>query len=145
MKFCKKPAKKVFTKDLDGNTNGYLVELNKDNDLTTSYLTVAFAGCFKGFHLHTVRESNYICIKGKVKIILYTKEGFKEYILDSTNPEKLNIPINIPTGISNEWDKEAWLVNFPNPPYDPNLIDEQIDYKKEELTPYLWDNLKNGK
>ena len=47
----------------------------KNGQKTTCYLSVAYPGCFKGYHLHTVREANYVIVRGKAKIILYTLEG----------------------------------------------------------------------
>ena len=127
-------AKKVKTYDLNGNENGFLVELKKEGRKTVSYLTVAAPSAFKGYHAHKVRTSNYVCIRGKVKVILYTHEnGREEHILESDPPQKLHIPINVPTGIQNDWDEEAWLVNFPDPYYDPELEGEQVDYTQEEV------------
>lgn len=125
-------AKKVITYDLNNKENGFLIELGKDGEKTTSYLSAAAPGAFKGYHLHKVRTANYVCIKGKIKIILYTSSGREEYILDSNTPTRLHIPINVPTGLSNEWDEEAWIVNHPEPAYDPNLKGEQVDYTEAE-------------
>lgn len=134
----KETAKKVITKDLNGKENGFLIELGKDNHLTTSYLSCTAAHSFKGYHLHKVRTANYVCIKGKIKIILYTKNGREEYILSAENPERLHIPTNIPTGLMNETNEEAWIINHPNPPYDPNLKNEQIDFTEEECEKGLY-------
>jgi dTDP-4-dehydrorhamnose 3,5-epimerase-like enzyme len=137
----KELAKKVITKDSLGKTNGYLIELFKgiDGSKTEVYLTCTNPGSFKGFHLHKIRNSRIICLKGKVKVIIYGLDKFfgtwmsQEYILDSENPERLHIPNGLALGIENIGDEEAWCVNYPNPPYDPNLKDEQIEYTKEEL------------
>ncbi|MBI2032938.1 MAG: WxcM-like domain-containing protein [Candidatus Levybacteria bacterium] len=126
-------AKKVDTKDLEGNPNGFLIELFKDAEKTTLYLTAAKPGAFKGYHLHRVRGARYICIRGKMKIILYVDGKKEEHILTSNPPTRLYIPPNIATGLENIGDEEAWLINFPDPPYDPNLKDEQVDYTEEEL------------
>jgi dTDP-4-dehydrorhamnose 3,5-epimerase-like enzyme len=128
-------AKKVTTYDHSGQENGFLIELYKDGDKTTAYLTAAKPGAFKGYHLHRVRAARYVCVRGKMKIILYkpgTKE-VEEHILDSTKPQRLFIPKDIATGLENIGDEEAWLVNYPDPPYDPSLVDEQVEYTKEEL------------
>lgn len=124
----KELCKRVKTFDPSGEQNGYLYELFKSGRKTTCYLTSALPGCFKGFHTHRVRESNYVCVKGRIKIILITKNGREEHFLDSEIPERLNIGINIPTAIMNEWDEEAWLINMPDPAYDPLTTSyEQID------------------
>lgn len=128
-------AKKVKTFDLNGQENGSLTELYKDGEKTIAYLTTILPGKFKGYHLHRVRAARYICVRGKAKIILY-KPGEKnkeEYILDASNPQRLFIPNNIATGLLNIGEEEIWLINYPDPPYDPNLKDEQVEYTEEEL------------
>lgn len=129
----KEIAKKVTTYDLDKGVNGFLMELFKDGDKTTVYLSAVSAGGFKGYHLHKVRTARYICLKGKIKIILYVNGKREEHTLDSSKPERLFIPPNVPTGLLNIGDEEAWLINFPDPAYDPKLIGEQVDYTQEEL------------
>lgn len=128
-------AKKVTTINVDGSENGFLIELFKDEEKTVVYLTVIRPGAFKGYHLHKIRSSRYICLKGKTKIIL-ERPGIKEkeeYVLDGDMPQRLSIPKDIATGLLNIGDEDAWLVNFPDPPYDPNLKGEQVEYTKEEL------------
>lgn len=139
-KIKKEPCKKVVTKNSFGEPNGYLIELFKDGEKTTLYLTSAHPKAFKGYHLHRVRSSYYVCLKGKMKITVY--EGPKtvsgeaqkvEHILSADNPERLFLPTNVYIGLENISDEEAWLINFPRPPYDPNLKDEQVDKSSEEL------------
>ena len=128
-------AKKVTTHAATGEENGFLVELYKDEQKTTLYLTTTKPGSFKGYHLHRVRAARYVAIKGKMKIILY-KPGTaekEEYILDAEKPTRLFIPNNIATGLLNISDEESWLINYPDPPYDPSLKDEQVEYTEEEL------------
>ncbi|OGK43982.1 hypothetical protein A2957_02800 [Candidatus Roizmanbacteria bacterium RIFCSPLOWO2_01_FULL_38_11] len=127
-------AKKVTTYDLSRNENGFLVELfkSKSGINTEAYLTCATIGAFKGYHLHRVRASRYVCIKGKMKIILYINGKREEHILSEDNPQRLFIPKNIPTGLLNIGDSDGWLINYPDPPYDPNLKDEQVDFTEEE-------------
>lgn len=138
-KITSEPAKKVMTKDQDGANNGFLIECFKEGDKTIVYLSAANPGAFKGYHLHRVRAARYLALKGKMKIHLYTfKEGQWEYtekILDASNPqpERLFIPKNVATGLENIGVEEGWLINYPDPPYDPNLKDEQVEYTLEEL------------
>jgi quercetin dioxygenase-like cupin family protein len=126
-----KTAKKVPTYDLQGKQNGFLMELFKDGDKTIAYLSAALPGGFKGYHLHRVRAARYVCIKGTMKIILFINGKKEEHVL--TVGKKLHIPKNIPTGLLNNGNEEAWLINYPDPPYDPSLKDEQVDYTEEEL------------
>lgn len=126
-------AKKVITKDSSGNENGFLIELTKDGKLTTSYLSCCYPGAFKGYHLHKVRQANYVCIRGELTVIMYFPEGRKEVKLSAASPERLHIPINVPTGLRNDGDDEAWIINNPQPAYDPDLKGEQIDFTQEQM------------
>ncbi|MFA5029962.1 MAG: hypothetical protein WC495_00015 [Patescibacteria group bacterium] len=131
------PAKKVATKDHGGSENGFIIELYKDSNKTTHYLTAANPGAFKGYHLHRIRGAQYCVVKGKMRIILYVRKGEKwireEHFLDGEKPSRLYIPPDIATGLENIGDEEAWLINFPDPAYDPSLKDEQVEYSIEEL------------
>jgi dTDP-4-dehydrorhamnose 3,5-epimerase-like enzyme len=131
------PAKRVITRDHAGNENGWLLELFKDGPKTTAYLTAAAPGAFKGYHLHRVRVARYVCVRGRMRIILYVRKGDawvrEEHIMDAAEPSRLFIPINVATGLENIGDEEGWLVNYPDPPYDPDLKDEQVEYTQEEL------------
>ena len=124
-------AKKVPTFDLNGKENGFLMELFKDGNKTVAYLSAASPGGFKGYHLHRIRAARYICIKGTMKIILFINGKKEEHIL--TVGKKLTIPKNTPTGLQNIGSEEAWLINYPDPAYDPSLKGEQVDYTEEEL------------
>lgn len=126
-------VKKVITIDQSRNENGFLVELFKDGDKTVVYLSAARPGAFKGYHLHRVRAARYVCLKGKVKVITYQNKLRQEHVLDSAVPARLYIPNNIATGLQNIGDEDAWLINYPDPAYDPNLQDEQVEYTQEEL------------
>lgn len=134
------PAKYVVTKDHGGNENGFLIEMFKGgpaSELTEVYLSAAKPGAFKGYHLHRVRAARYVCLRGRMRIILYQREGQKwvreEHLLDAAEPKRLFIPKNVATGLENIGDEEGWLVNYPDPPYDPSLKDEQVEYTQEEL------------
>lgn len=126
-------AKKVATFGHDGAENGFLVELFKDGAKTVAYLTAAAPGAFKGYHLHRVRAARYVCVRGRMKIILYVEGKRIEHVLDADRPERLYIPANVATGLENIGDEEAWLINYPDPPYDPELRDEQVEYTEAEL------------
>jgi len=109
------------------------MELQKDKEKTTAYLTSCKPGAKKGYHLHTVREANYICISGKIKIDLYfMRNGEIEHITRVLQPgDKLNIPRYVATALINESNDTAWIINFPNPAYDPNLKGEQVEFTKK--------------
>lgn len=126
-------AKKIPTFDPSRIENGFLLELFKEEEKTVLYISATKPGMFKGYHLHRVRSARYVCIKGKMMIILYQNGIREEYILDANKPQRLFIPNNVATGLLNIGEEEAWLINCPDPPYDPNLKDEQVEYTEEEL------------
>ncbi len=133
-------TKRVKTFDASGKENGWLMELYKDQETgekTEAYLTAALPGAFKGYHLHRVRAARYVALKGKMKITTYEHINGKwvktETVLEAGNPERMFIPKNFATGLENIGEEEAWLVNYPDPAYDPKLKDEQVEYTKEEL------------
>ncbi|MBI5122298.1 WxcM-like domain-containing protein [Candidatus Roizmanbacteria bacterium] len=133
-------AKKVTTRAHDGSENGFLIELFKNKETgqkTEVYLTAALPGAFKGYHLHRVRAARYVALKGKMKITTYAHVDQKwvktETILDAVTPTRMFIPKDVATGLENIGTEEAWLVNYPDPAYDPALKDEQVEYTQEEL------------
>jgi dTDP-4-dehydrorhamnose 3,5-epimerase-like enzyme len=78
-----------------------------------------------------------VALKGKMKIICFERKGEQwekqEFVLDSEIPQRLFIPKNVATGLLNVGEEEAWLINYPDPAYDPSLKDEQVEYTLEEL------------
>lgn len=127
-------AKKVKTFDyVTKEENGFLIELFKDGKKTSAYLSCAKPRGFKGYHLHRVRAARYVCLKGKMKIILYVQGKREEYILTADNLKRLYIPPMTPTALQNIGTEDGWLVNYPDPAYDPDLENEQIDFTQEEL------------
>jgi dTDP-4-dehydrorhamnose 3,5-epimerase-like enzyme len=130
-------TKVVTTYDPTGVVNGSLKELYKDGNKTLVYMTSAKPGCTKGYHLHRVRAARYFPVIGTVKIVLWrpgTPESEKEvHVLSSDKPQRLYIPKDVATLLVNDSDSEAFFINFPDPAYDPELKDEQVEYTEEEL------------
>jgi dTDP-4-dehydrorhamnose 3,5-epimerase-like enzyme len=86
--------------------------------------------------LHRVRAARYVAVKGKMKITLYKPgdpDSKEEHVLDSASSTRLFIPKDIATGLENIGQEEAWLINYPDPAYDPSLVDEQVEYTEREL------------
>lgn len=129
----KEPCRRVTTKGSDGNPNGFLVELYTDGPKTTIYLTAAYPRAFKGYHLHTVRSSHLVCLKGRMKISVVENAQIVTHVLDGSAPERLFIPVNVWIGYENIGDEDAWIVNFPDPPYDPDLVGEQQEKTRSEI------------
>lgn len=135
--------KVVYTYGSDRKPNGRLIECVKDGKKTLSYITIIAPGCMKGYHLHNERAARYICLRGRVKIKLYSGSAKEEYYLDQYDPKMLTIPPFVATGLFNDCPEEAWILNFPYPPYDPTKYWEQEEYTEEELEK-IWKEKQRG-
>lgn len=134
----KEPCKKVATHAAGGSIpNGYLIELFKDGEKTAVYLAATFPRGFKGYHLHQVRKGRFVCLRGRVKITVVDGQQKEEVVLDAATPERLFLPTNVYIGIENVGDEEAWLLNYPDPPYDPSLKGEQLEKTPEDIEQQL--------
>lgn len=127
-------AKRVQTKDEKGHNNGFLMELQKYGKKTTAYLTSCDPGAKKGYHLHRVRDANYVCISGKINIdLFFMRNGEIEHITRVLQAgDKLHIPAYVATALINDGVEPARIINFPNPAYDPDLQDEQVEFTKKD-------------
>ncbi len=117
--------------------NGSLVELLKDGEKTTLYMTITAPGAFKGYHLHQLRRGRLVCLKGKAKITVVEGTAKREFLLDAARPERLFLPTQVYIGIENIGEEEAWLLNCPDPPYDPRLANEQLEKTPEDIAVQL--------
>ena len=100
------------------------------------YMTAANPGEVKGPHLHKKRWGYLTCLKGRVVFIIkkeiedarnkrnYT---YEEFILDSNNPQVLEIPPNVPQAHVNISDSEAILINICSPAWHPDNQDNYND------------------
>jgi dTDP-4-dehydrorhamnose 3,5-epimerase-like enzyme len=113
--------------------NGRLIECIKESDKTLAYITIIAPHSMKGYHLHNERTARYVCLKGKVRIVLYSGSKKEEYTLDEYNHQRLIIPPFIATGLINDCPEEAWILNVPTPPYDPKKHWEQEEFTEAEL------------
>ena len=133
---------KQITKDKNAIPNGYLVSLYNIHDGLFApgsepqqvYLTVIAPHSTKGPHLHYIRTGFFTCIRGNVRVIVKTAEGYQEYY-SGENYEycSIEIPMGVPAAIRNLGDGEAFVLNMPCPAWTPDMNDEHTadfsDYK----------------
>jgi len=124
---------KFVTKDADGSENGYLVPIYNIHDKFFKpgrepqqvYLTVVTPAKTKGPHLHYIRTGFFTCIKGNVKIVVKTDEGFQEYFSGEEHDyQSVEIPTGVPALIVNIGAEDALILNMPNPAWRPEMHDE---------------------
>ena len=95
----------------------------------------------KAWHLHKEATLNYVCIKGKVKLVLYddrdsssSKGKLEEITLSPDNYNLITIPNNIWNGFKGLDKEESIIDNCLNIPHNENEMvridpfDKSIDY-----------------
>lgn len=136
------------TKDIaDSHINGNLMVVWRDWDNFLEhtpkmvYITSVKPGEKKGPHLHTVRDSYFVCIRGKVVFIIKTNDGNYEEIESSEeNPIMVHIPKNIPSAHINLSNKSSSVLALASHSWKPNdnemqNVDfEDYDWKKWNLS-----------
>ena len=120
------------TKDIrDGHVNGSLIPVWRNWDKTISvqpemvYVTSINPGDRKGPHLHIIRHSYYVCIKGKVVFIIKEKSGkYLEIESSEENPVLVEIPKNYSSAHINLSSEPSIILSVVNPSWKPDNRDE---------------------
>jgi len=132
------------TKDVnDQHVNGSLVVVWRDwdklipSDPKMVYVSSVNPGEVKGPHLHTKRDSYFVCIKGKVVFIIKDDQGkYHEIESSEEDPVLVQIPKNYPSAhinISSEISSILALASKswrPNDDEMKNVSFENYDWKK---------------
>ena len=91
----------------------------------------------KGPHLHTIRDSYFVCTRGKVVFIIKTENGNYEEIESSEeNPTLVHIPKNIPSAHINLSNKISSVLALASHSWKPNdnemqnVTFDDYDWKK---------------
>lgn len=132
------------TKDIsDGHVNGSLTVVWRDWDKKIGmipkmiYISSVNPGEIKGPHLHTKRDSYFVCIRGKVVFVIKDNSG-KYYEIESSegNPVLIHIPKNHPSAHINTTNEIASVLALADPAWRPdddemkNVIFENYDWEK---------------
>lgn len=129
---------KHVTKDImDNHDNGSLTVIWRDWDKILDvvpkmiYVSSVNPGEIKGPHLHTKRDSYFVCIGGKVVFIAKDPSG-KYYEIESSeeNPILIQIPKNYPSAHINLSDKISIILSITNLAWRPNdneMINVEFD------------------
>lgn len=110
---------------------GFLFEvLRRDDDqyrkFGQAYINYTEPGVIKGFHSHQENEDNFVCLSGRIRLVLLDQETeeYREFYL---GPENL-ILVNIPTELMHGWqalgNERACVLNVSTEPYNPSAPDE---------------------
>ena len=132
------------TKDItDSHINGELTVIWRDWDNLVKnhpkmvYVSSVKSGEIKGPHIHTKRNSYFVCIHGKVIFIVKDeKNNYIEIESSETNPVLVHIPKNVASAhvnISNDTSKILALADLawkPNDNETKNISFDDYDWKK---------------
>lgn len=134
------------TKDItDEHVNGILTVIWRDwdNELEVKpemvYVSSINPGEIKGPHLHTKRDSYFVCIRGKVVFIAKDLKGnYHEIESSEDNPVLVQIPKNHPSAHINITNQISTILTLANPAWKPN--DDEM--KNVIFEDYEWEKWK---
>jgi dTDP-4-dehydrorhamnose 3,5-epimerase len=132
------------TKDIrDNHVNGTLTVIWRDWDKILEfepkmvYVSYVNPGETKGPHLHTQRDSYFVCIEGKVVFIVKDHDArYHEIISSEEEPVLIQIPKNYPSAHINISNKKSAVLALANPAWRPgdnemkNVTFDDYDWKK---------------
>ena len=134
------------TKDIkDGHVNGTLISVWKDWENIIKvhpkmvYVTTVNPGEIKGPHLHKIRHSYFVCIKGKVVFIIKEKNGnYIEIESSEENGIMVFVPKNIASAHINLADDTSRILALADISWKPN-DNEMVNTTFED---YDWNKWK---
>ena len=135
------------TKDIhDGHVNGSLIPVWRNWDTTISvqpemvYITSINPGERKGPHIHIIRHSYYVCIKGKVVFIIQDEEGnFEEIEVNSEKPVLICVSNGIASAHVNTGKEQARILVLADIAWKPN-DNEMINVKFNDYNFDKWND-----
>ena len=143
----------VETKELvfHADERGRLMEiLRRDDDcfdlFGQVYITTAYPGVVKAWHLHHVQADNIACIVGMIKLVLFDNRMNRvstgvvnEFFIGEHSPMLVHIPANVWHGFKCISDHEAMIMNCATQPYNGMDPDEHREVPDGGgFIPYKW-------
>ena len=121
------------TKDInDSHVNGELTVIWRDwdkiikNEPKMIYVSSVNPGEIKGPHIHTKRNSYFVCVHGKVIFILRDDKGkYLEIESSEENPVMVHVPKNIASAHINSSDNVSRVLALADIAWRPN--DNEMD------------------
>ena len=129
---------------------GWLMEILRCDDeifekFGQVYLTTAYPGVVKAWHLHKKQRDNFTCIYGMMKVALYdtrenspTYKEINEFFVGEQNPILISVPPLVYHGFKAIGTKTAFFLSIPDMPYNYDEPDEYRLPPDSEEIPYDW-------
>lgn len=134
---------------------GWVMEiLRRDDDLYQDfgqvYVTTAYPGVVKAWHMHKKQTDNFTCIHGMMKVALYddrvessTYQEINEFFIGDKNPMLVSVPPLVYHGFKAIGTETAYFISIPTLPYN---YDEPDEYRLPPDTPDIpYDWILSGK
>jgi len=123
--------------------------LRRDDDLFEKfgqvYITTAFPGVVKAWHLHKKQSDHFCVIRGMMKVALFddradssTKGLVNVFYMGDHRTLLLRIPPGVYHGFQCIGTEEAIVVNCPTEPYNPDAPDEYRLHPHDNHIPFDW-------
>lgn len=126
--------------------NGTLTVVWRDWDNTIKnipkmiYITSVFPNEVKGPHLHLKRTSYFTCVEGKAVFVIKDENGeYREFKVDSENPQLVCVPNGISSAHVNNSNKIAKILVLADIAWKPN-DNEMIDVTFDDYDLKKWCN-----
>ena len=129
----------------DGHLNGSLTVIWRDWDKILEvepkmvYVSSVNPGEIKGPHLHTKRDSYFVCIRGKVIFVTKDEKGnYLEIESSEKKPVLIQVPKNFISAHINPTNEVSTVLTLANPAWTPN--DDEM--KNITFDDYDWNKWK---
>ena len=134
------------TKDIhDQHVNGSLTVIWRDWDnIVKNHPKMVYVSSInpkevKGPHVHTRRESHFVCIEGKVVFVIKNDDGvYQEIISSDEKPVMIYVPKNTPSAHLNLSDKISRILALADIAWRP----DDNEMKNVSFDDYDWEKWK---
>lgn len=139
---------KIIKKKVISDRRGKILHMLKKNDKNFKkfgeiYFSIVYPKKKKAWHIHTKMTLNYVCVYGKIKLVLYddrkkskTQGMLQEILLSNKNHLLISIPPKVWNGFCSADNDLAILANCSDIPHDKKEI-KRINFN-DPLVPYNW-------
>jgi dTDP-4-dehydrorhamnose 3,5-epimerase len=115
---------------------GWLMEILRCDDnifkrFGQVYITTAYPGVVKAWHMHKKQTDNFTCIRGMMKVALYdarkdssTYKEINEFFIGDKNPILISVPPYVYHGFKGIGTETAYFINVPTELYNYKKPDE---------------------
>jgi dTDP-4-dehydrorhamnose 3,5-epimerase len=131
---------KIVSKNQIIDERGKIMHMLRCDDASYSkfgeiYFSYSHPNVVKAWHLHKLMTINYICVVGKVKLVLFddrvgssTKGNLMEIYMSTENYNLVTVPPKIWNGFKTLSNENSIIANCSDIPHDPNeMIRKKYD------------------